>query len=933
MKFFSRKKAEEIEPKETGRREEHIVTETATPEQPRTAEEIARAWWREQYGTTIPDEVMQWIKSLVRTEAKRQFTAKTILGQQQLDRLKEAKRLAQTKLENTEENLLLLREQQEWLRRFHETNSQLNEERSRLYELNKLCNGMSRDEKELARFETFEAVQGLFQRLQIFEASAGENKRMQSLLTRDLEEATSTYNEEQKRLTQVSETREEAETRMAQAQDTLAMGYHLQGGIEVHQQEEKRIQDALTQLKSDLVAKEKACHERESDLEMLQEEIERHRAGRQSMEMHEMMLEHSEGVLTMLDSLLSIHTQLSESRNQQNEGQRLQTQENDTLGRIFGQYQSIQADINTLNDELQTHRGSIYGLDSFKLQERAMSLKSHRQMLLSAQSLWNRISAGYLLIEDRTQALNALRLHIDHTQTNLEELDKKVAKLRRICKEKEYNLNLSKSQNVIQLRSDLEEGVSCTVCGATHHPYHSDTMLEQSKLISDMRTDYELQAAELRGQEQQLMDLRIDLARSLGEQSAQESLLSTLRRRQMDDVKEWALYSNLDRTFAECSSSTNLEARQQMLRQLIENIGKDAEEAQRELDNFNFHQARINDITERLTQKEQEKSELNVRLNEVNTGCQVMAGRVERLQQESKVINGRFRKLYDEVDALITLPDWYREWKENPEGLKMKIQQMAETWHHLNQRIADEQKDAIEESATLQGERQAIEQLKTYISLLTELHETNKTQEQEKRNNYHRSIGEQDITSIYQEQQLLLNEARSKETRQQCTTTEAHYLMALAQGRQENSMAQGTQLGEKATTERQALDLWIRSFNANHSPVQYVELEQAFSNNTDWNNIREHVRQVRMDTTLCQARVDALRSSLIALQAEGLHLSIREGDESQKEAIIAQREILEARRNETLLQIAQYQATLQAHEQAKERLKQEEEELYNKLNS
>ena len=78
-----------------------------------------------------------------------------------------------------------------------------------------------------------------------------------------------------------------------------------------------------------------------------------------------------------------------------------------------------------------------------------MSLKSRRQMLLSAQSLWNRISTGYNLIEEKSQELNALRLHIEQTEASIKELESVVGRQEMLCHEKEYTFLLSKSQNVI----------------------------------------------------------------------------------------------------------------------------------------------------------------------------------------------------------------------------------------------------------------------------------------------------------------------------------------------------------------------------------------------------------------------------------------------------------------------------------------------------
>ena len=60
-----------------------------------------------------------------------------ILNSTQLQRVKDAKRLAETKLQGLEESLERLKAQQQWLRRFNETNMILEREKKRLFELGK----------------------------------------------------------------------------------------------------------------------------------------------------------------------------------------------------------------------------------------------------------------------------------------------------------------------------------------------------------------------------------------------------------------------------------------------------------------------------------------------------------------------------------------------------------------------------------------------------------------------------------------------------------------------------------------------------------------------------------------------------------------------------------------------------------------------------
>ena len=139
-----------------------------------------------------------------------------------------------------------------------------------------------------------------------------------------------------------------------------------------------------------------------------------------------------------------------------------------------------------------------------------------------------------------------------------------------------------------------------------------------------------------------------------------------------------------------------------MIRQLKENVSRDGELAQKELDTFTFHHTQIAALSEKLQQLEQRKSELSTRLEEVNTACQVVAGRVERVQTRIDKERKRYSRIYEQTDKDITITDWLREWRESHEGLKGRIQQMATAWNTVNKQIEDESQEQRTEQALLE---------------------------------------------------------------------------------------------------------------------------------------------------------------------------------------------------------------------------------------
>ena len=856
---------------------------------------------------------------LLQAEARRLHLAAMTLSPNEEQKAKDTQKLGEIKLESINASIRRIHKLKQLLRAYKEVTEKMNEHSSRLYEANKQLAVNKSKEDELERFETLENIQGLYQRICLLEAMSRENKQAQSQKSDEVEQYRQKADEEQKLMTQRTNELQESTKRLKVAIEHLEQAYRILGARAILDLDIQAVQDIVAGMtqKRDALALE--IGERKEENKKLQELSDKKKLQRQAMEPHRKMLTQGQRLLFCLDILSETKTEIEQIDAQYEECTQKQREESNMLERTFSEYQKVEADILTLTSELQRHRASIAGTDSYELQERAMQQKTYRQMLLSAQALWAHIQQGYGDIDENEQELIQLRNKIEYGKQSLSVLGQEVNNLRQECKSREYTLTVSKSQNVIQLRSDLREGVNCTVCGATHHPYHSDTMLEQNKLISELRSEYELQLTELQTKEKRLHELILSQAKLEAQEEIKSVGLVTLKKQQDTFVKEWGMYKGLDRSFADCSPSTNLEARTGMIRQLIENATHDADNAQHELDTYNYHQTRINEITEKLAHKNREKGELTVRLNEENTGCQVLTRQAKQLEDIRANLQTRYSRLYEEANKTISLPEWFKDWQNNTEGLKQHIEEMTQSWNTLHEELVQLESKQQVSTATLEGCMKQETMLENLIQQAQKNIEQRVNLRKEGEKNYERTLEDQKAEDYAETEFQLYASSNTAEKKQREVLQNATSKLANAQGQQAELSDIGHQLDEQASAGRLELDLWIRQYNAYHPSVQYKDLEQYFAGKTDWNQLRKQLRETRIEADTEQRIIDVMRDRVLEIQALASQSSA-DINTLNSEELDAQLTQLEQQYREACLEIAEQILVLQRNERCKKQV-------------
>lgn len=719
--------------------------------------------------------------------------------------------------------------------------------------------------------------------------------------------------------------RTEAERTLRERQPQLNAGYALQGEIGASAAELKKKKEAIRQTQVTVAERRTLLASTHNEQNKVQQHITELTQQIQALAVHQRMFEKVDRIREKLARLYEVAEEEKNLRKRYDELQRQQTEQSRTLEQLEAQRTDTESQLETLQAERRIYKQNNYGLDSSELQERYTRNNHILQQLQRAQDLWYRISMGYDTITEKTPDLARRKLLLEQNRTVVAQLAQQVEILSATCERMNTAYTLSQSENIVQLRRRLKEGTACPLCGATHHPYHTETEQELGILISNLEKEYRETADELHLKQEQLQALQREQALEDGLIHAEELHLEQTRKQLKADITGWQAFDTLDTSFTDCSESVNRNARRLLIEQLLEGTGKRVDEARTALDTYNHHQQLINKLSEQIDGLERHLTDTSNRLNEERTAVRVTNSTLEELQKHNQHLDRARRELYEELEEHITLPGWYTEWQQSPENFRNRFERLTNEWNKLKEEAAQTELTAYRVQESVKNIQSVLEEAERHAASVQEETEMLQDAIVHKENELKKLFGNEQPDVVAKRLQLAVQQAAETETSLAQQYNDAHSLWKHRQGQAQSLQEQRFSREGELANRRAELDLWIRRFNADHPAVQFAELERLFGDTRNWNALRNEITQRKEAVTLAQNRLQTTQQQILELKAATGRPSGK--DEESREALQANSQELQAHRETIYEELSAVNLRIMAHRHSLEQIGKLADEL------
>ncbi len=761
------------------------------------------------------------------------------------------------------------RYQLDWIQSITRAKTRTAEAETAANEAVRACIERRSDDLAVKRYDDLLPLRPLWQEIKLRTADISRIKGEETDNASRLEAAGKALTEAAAVLDRAQERTADAEKQLQLRTPDINRGHALEGEISVGTAQLARLEAQLKEMETMTLKRQNALKAKQEAHEATVAKIAQSKLHKQALSVHQLMFEKFDLIKDKL-SVLTIETRRNvESHKKLTDLNRRKEELLQQGDKADAKQHQLEQKLSTLRGELLIHQQTNRGHDSARLQEAAAQGRARLQALRHALSLWQHISDGYTVIADREAALRREQAALTRLQLDTQKLEVEVRSVEEAHARVGTAYTLSQSDNIVRLRKQLKEGTACPVCGATHHPYHTETERELGNLLATLNREYEEAAVRLDLKRNTLSRQREDIAATSARIEADTHALDERRQRLEADIAEWQEgCATLDASFSDCTPTVNRDARRMMIQLLIDNTAQAADKADKELSTYNFHQGHINRLNEEIAALDTQMADNHTFLDKVRTEAHIATAAAEDLQQAITLSDRAVSELYTDLDDMVTVSGWFTEWKNNADGLRLRLTNLHTDWKTTCKTLDDTERQAELQAEELKSVEANVEEANKGLITLRESRDAAREELSARREELRRIFGDTDPRKEAAALNKAIDEARTAAQKAISEHEKAQGTLKQLEGQRDNLLASRLSAQQRLRDCQQELDLKILKFNGTNSPTQMSELDALFADGRDWNALRRLISDLADQRLVADNRLKQMREALLEIEAD-----------------------------------------------------------------